>query len=108
MPWPTMPEIIVYKDTNFQGDSWLTSLPPGWGWNYVGDNWNDSISSVIILSGTWTFFENGGFDQSANFRTVGPGWYTFVQNPQFGGGMQNDTISSILCVDWNDSSPITG
>ena len=78
MPWPTMPEIIVYKDTNFQGDSWLTSLPPGWGWNYVGDNWNDSISSVIILSGKWTFFENGGFDQSANFRTVGPGWYTFV------------------------------
>ena len=38
MPWPTMPEIIVYRDTNFQGDSWLTSLPPGWGWNYVGED----------------------------------------------------------------------
>jgi hypothetical protein len=101
-----MPQIIVYKDVNFGGDSWLTSLAPGWGWNYVGDNWNDSISSVIVLSGRWQFFENAGFDPNGNSTTVGPGWYTWVENPQF--HMQNDTISSILCVDWDDSAPITG
>jgi Beta/Gamma crystallin len=104
MPWPTMPQVIVYQDGNFGGNSWLTSIAPGWGWNYVGDNWNDQISSVIVLSGTWQFFENGGFTGAST--TVGPGWYTWVENPQF--NMQNDSISSILCVDWNDNPPITG
>lgn len=104
MPWPTMPQVIVYQDVNFGGNSWFTSLNPGWGWSYVGDNWNDSISSVIVLAGTWQFFENAGFNGAST--TVGPGWYTWVENPQF--NMQNDSISSILCVDWNDNPPVTG
>lgn len=104
MPWPMMPQVIVYKDVNFGGDLWNTSLAPGWGWSYVGDNWNDSISSVIVLSGTWQFWENAGFNGAST--TVGPGWYTWVENPQF--NMQNNSISSFQCLDWNDSPPITG
>jgi hypothetical protein len=106
MPWPTMPQIIVFKDANlpFGDEDFSISLPPGWGYSYVGDDWNDSISSVIVLSGTWQFFENAGFNGAST--TVGPGWYTWVENPQF--NMQNDSISSILCIDWNDSNPIVG
>jgi len=91
-----LPSIIVFKDSGFNqfGQGATMSFPPGWGYSYVGDDWNDSISSVIVLSGTWQFFENGGF--TGAFATVGPGWYQFVEDPQF--NMQNDTISSILCV----------
>ncbi|MGA7219659.1 MAG: beta/gamma crystallin-related protein [Candidatus Sulfotelmatobacter sp.] len=90
------PSIIVFKDSGFNIDNnnQLISFPQGWGYSYVGDNWNDTISSVIVLSGTWKFFENAGFSGAST--TVGPGYYQFVEDPQF--NMQNDTISSILCV----------
>ncbi len=88
--------MIVYNDANFNNNEyWYFSLPKGSGWSYVGDNWNDKISSVIILSGTWQFFENAGFTGAST--TVGPGFYKFVEDRQF--NMQNDTISSILCID---------
>lgn len=77
------PSILVFKDAGF-----------GPSLGGVGDDWNDSISSVVVLSGTWQFFENAGFSGAST--TVGPGWYQFVEDPQF--NMQNDTISSILCV----------
>lgn len=91
-----LPTCIVFKDSGFNqfGQGAVMSFPPGWGYSYVGDDWNDSISSVIVLSGTWMFFENGGFGGAS--ATVGPGWYQFVEDPQF--NMQNDTISSIACI----------
>jgi hypothetical protein len=90
-----LPEIVVYKDSNFSGDSWRFNMPPNWGWSYVGDDWNDTISSVVVVSGQWTFYEHGGFNGAR--VTVGPGYYSFVEHAAFGGGMTNDTISSILC-----------
>jgi hypothetical protein len=91
-----LPAVIVFKDAGLpfgQGSS-LINLPPGWGYGYVGDDWNDTISSVIVLSGTWQFFENAGFVGAST--TVGPGWYQYVEDPQF--NMQNDTISSLRCI----------
>lgn len=92
-----MPTIIVFKDADFPfGDeTFLISLPPRWGYSYVGDHWNDQISSVIVLSGTWQFFEHAGFKGA--HATVGPGWYTYVENSPF--NMQNDSISSLRCID---------
>jgi Beta/Gamma crystallin len=92
-----LPSILVFKDAQFGpslNSGAYISLPQSWGYGYVGDDWNDSISSVIVLSGTWQFFEHAGFQGA--FTTVGPGWYQFVEDPQF--NMQNDTISSILCI----------
>ena len=90
-----LPSIIVYKDAGMPfGAGAFMSLPQGWGYEYVGDDWNDSISSVVVLSGTWQFFENGGYGGAST--TVGPGWYPWVEDPQF--NMQNDSISSIKCV----------
>jgi hypothetical protein len=89
------PAIQVFADAGFVPLGGVSiSLPPGWGYSYVGDEWNDIISSVIVYSGTWQFFENAGFGGAS--ATVGPGWYPFVEDPQF--NMRNDTISSIACV----------
>jgi Beta/Gamma crystallin len=96
-----LPEVEVFTDANFSGGSWRFNMPPNWGWEYVGDDWNDTISSVVIISGRWQFFENANFN-NVDGRTEGasvihgPGYYAFVEDPQF--NMQNDTISSILCV----------
>jgi len=91
-----LPGMTVYQDANFVNtDYWSFNVPPGWGWSYVGDDWNDKISSVVITSGTWQFFEHAGFAGASTI--VGPGYYKFVEDPQF--NMQNDTISSILCLD---------
>ena len=67
-----LPQMVVYQDANFINNNyWSFNMPPGWGWNYVGDDWNDKISSVVILSGTWQFFEHAGFGGASTI--VGPG-----------------------------------
>jgi hypothetical protein len=93
------PQVIVFKDAGFSGDSRIFSAPApdavnDYGFSYVGDDWNDTISSVVVVSGIWQFFENGGY--TPPYTQVGPGWYSYVQDPSF--NQDNDTISSILCV----------
>jgi len=89
------PAITVFADVDFPfSESTSISLPPSWGYQYVGNMWNDVIQSVIVFSGTWAFFEDGGF--SGKRTIVGPGWYPSCDDPQF--GLDNKTISSILCV----------
>jgi Beta/Gamma crystallin len=83
-----IPEIVVYKDINFGGDNWRTNL----GWGYVGDYWNDSISSIIVCSGTWRFFEHAGF--GGVFKDLTPGYYNWVEDV----GIVNDTISSFEII----------
>ena len=58
---------------------------------YAGTSWNDQISSVIVISGTWQFFTdiNHGGTSSHEVR---PGWYSNVESPEF--NIPNDTISS--------------
>jgi len=96
------PEVVVYWDINFGGADWRTNLD----WSYVGDNWNDQISSVIVISGTWQFFENSNYGGAA--VTVGPGYYSFVENPAF--NMANDSISSFRVVSWDPQgeNPVFG
>jgi Beta/Gamma crystallin len=83
-----LPEVIVFKDVNFGGDSWRINL----SYSYVGGAWNDSISSIIVLSGTWTFCLNAGPPSASNPNwTLGPGYYSWVENY----GIPNDAISAI-------------
>ena len=58
------PEIVVFQDINFGGAEWRTNL----GYSYVGDDWNDKISSVIVISGTWQFFEHANPSYSLHGR----------------------------------------
>jgi hypothetical protein len=88
----TLPEIVVFEHRDFGGAEWRTNL----GWRNLGDFWNDKISSIIIISGTWQFFEDSDFQPGHN-RTFGPGYYSFVGNGNFFPG-SNDSISSFTIV----------
>ena len=83
-----LPEVVVFWDRDFEGPSWRENLDV----HYVGDDWNDQISSIIVISGTWAFFEHKEFnrDTPGTHIELTPGYYSFVEFL----GMANDSISS--------------
>ena len=82
-----LPEVTVFEHRDFEGDSWRTTF----GYSFVGDDWNDRISSIIVHSGYFEFYEHRDFG-SEHWGPVrlGPGQYAFVGDY----GIWNDTISS--------------
>jgi hypothetical protein len=96
-PWVTagelsrageMPQIIAFEGTELTGDH--THL--------VGEmrrlgKWDNSISSLIILSGTWEFFDDDNFT-GTKMATLGPGVYPRVTEK----GLKDNSISSIRLV----------
>lgn len=75
-----LPEIIIYEHINFGGRWARTNL----NWYYVGRFWNDRISSIIVVSGTWRFYEHWHYE--GRYFTRGPGYYSRLP--------MNDVISS--------------
>jgi len=73
-------EIEVFEDIDFGGDRWRTPH----SYSYVGDEWTDRISSIIVYAGTWQFFDHR--DHQGNTWVWGPGKYGRVPF--------NDVISS--------------
>jgi hypothetical protein len=96
----TLPEVVVYSDSNFGGDEWRTNLD----WTFVGSDWNDEISSIIVVSGTWVFYSGANYtiDYSVGWPVsapLTPGYYPWVEaEPVI---ISNDSISSFKCTDWN-------
>lgn len=78
--------ITVFWDANFQGPSRQIESDVF----FVGQRWNDQISSIVVDSGVWEFYEDWHYE-GARFR-LGPGEYSFV------GQRWNDRISSMRCV----------
>jgi len=79
------PQIIAFDNENFLGDHT----------HIVGNmrdlgKWGNSISSLIILSGTWEFFDDEDF-KGAKMGTLGPGMYANVVDK----GLKNNSISSV-------------
>ena len=79
-----LPEVEVFEHRDFKGDRWRTSF----GYKYVGSDWNDRISSIIVYSGYFEFFEHRDFGGAS--KLLSPGHYAFVGDY----GIANDTISS--------------
>jgi hypothetical protein len=52
--------------------------------------WGNSISSMIILSGTWEFFDDEDF-KGTKMGELGPGMYANVADK----GLKNNSISSV-------------
>ena len=80
-----LPQIIAFDGNDLTGDH--THL--------VGDirrlgKWENSISSLIILSGTWEFFDDDDFT-GTTMATLGPGVYPRVTEK----GLKDNSISSI-------------
>ena len=80
-----MPQIVAFDNEDFLGDHM----------HIVGDmkdlgKWGNSISSLVILSGTWEFFDDENFKGTA-MGTLGPGMYANVADK----GLKNNSISSV-------------
>jgi hypothetical protein len=80
-----MPQIVAFDNEDFLGDHV----------HIFGDmkdlgKWGNSISSLVILSGTWEFFDDEGFT-GTSMGTLGPGMYANVADK----GLKNNSISSV-------------
>ena len=83
-----LPEVVIFEHINFGGNSARTNL----NWLYVGGWWNDRISSIIVVSGTWRFYEHAHY--AGRYWDLGPNYYPWVQNV----GIPNDIISSFQVI----------
>jgi hypothetical protein len=86
LPSPgTMPQIVAFDNEHFLGDHIHL-------FGNMGDlgKWGNSISSLIILSGTWEFFDDENFT-GTRMGTLGPGSYADVTKH----GLKNNSISSV-------------
>ena len=80
-----IPQIVAFDDVDFLGDHT----------HVFGDikdlgKWGNSVSSVIILTGTWEFFDDEDF-KGTKMATLGPGMYAKVTDK----GIKDNSISSI-------------
>jgi hypothetical protein len=78
---------VAYEDANFSGDT--QSLDLGWVFTFVGDSFNDEISSFRIAPGceiaAWENSDKGGEATS------------FLSDTPFVGSRWNDRISAWAC-----------
>jgi hypothetical protein len=83
-----IPQMVAFDHENFLGDH-----------THVFGNmkelgkWDNSISSMVILSGTWEFFDEEDF-KGTKMATLGPGVYPKVTAK----GIKDNSISSIRLV----------
>ncbi|MFZ2030588.1 MAG: beta/gamma crystallin-related protein [Vitreimonas sp.] len=91
-PWPTPDPVEarvclvqVFWDVDYGGQSMTISGDTPW----IGDRWNDQVSSVKVIAGVWDFYWDGNYG-GESFRT-GPGSYRYV------GDHWNDQLSSMRC-----------
>lgn len=85
-----IPQIQIYQHIDFGGHNEVTSL----NWYYVGDWWNDKISSIVIYTGRWRFYQHWHYEGA--HWDLGPGQYRWVEAI----GIPNDTISSFQLIGW--------
>ncbi len=98
------PHLILFVDTDFgglhthvfQNTPDFTKLALGGVNGGVSGNWNDKVSSFVILSGVWQFFKDINYEPAplpfAN--GLGPGVYHWVEAV----GIDNDSLSSVKVV----------
>jgi hypothetical protein len=89
MPPPgEVPQIVAFDNQGLLGDHIHI-------FGDVGDlgKWNNSISSMVILSGRWEFFDEEHF-KGTKMGELGPGTYLNVKDK----GFKDNSISSIRLV----------
>lgn len=84
-----IPQIVVFDNENFLGDHMHI-----FGNMKDLGKWGNSISSMIILSGTWEFFDEEDFKGTKMGGNLGPSMYADVAAK----GLKNNSISSIRLV----------
>ena len=85
-----MAQIIIFDNADFSGTALLVNDEAA----SLGEfDLNDKVSSLIVLSGIWQFFEGPNFETPYESR-LGPGQYHWVKEV----GLPNDQISSLRAV----------
>lgn len=84
-----LPEIKLFKDDKFNGDC-LTCYGDT---PYVGNDWNDTCSSIIVVNGFWQCYNDASF-QNPSGPVIGPGGYPVLADWNIG----NDVISSVKFI----------
>jgi hypothetical protein len=64
-----LPELVVYDHIGFGGAYARTNL----SFHFIGDFWNDRISSLIVVSGIWRFYRDEYY--KGDHWDLGPGYY---------------------------------
>ena len=73
----------------------FTQLALGGVGSGINGNWNDKVSSFVIVSGTWQLFKDENFNSpQGNLEGFGPGHYPSVTAV----GIDNDALSSVRLV----------
>ena len=83
-----IPQIVAYDKEGLLGDHIHI-----FGNTENLGKWNNSISSMVILSGRWEFFD-GEHYKGTKMTELGPGVYLRVQDH----GLKDNSISSIRLV----------
>jgi hypothetical protein len=83
-----LPEIIVYDHVGFKGAYTRTNL----SFHFLGDFWNDRISSVIVVSGVWRFYRDEYY--KGDHWDLGPGFYESF----FAAAGPDDVVSSFQAI----------
>ncbi|MEH2256161.1 beta/gamma crystallin-related protein [Nostoc sp.] len=85
------PDVILYRDIDFNNTNLNVNASVGDGLRFVGDNFNDLTSSIAIIRGTWAFYRDINF--TTYQTTLGPGLYSSPPS-----GIANDSLSSLFRV----------
>lgn len=88
---PLVPEIIVFKDANFNGEARFIADSVA----NIGSHWNDSITSLIVVKGNWQLFQHENYG-GLRSQIIGPGNYNNVEFPEV--NISNDSITSIKLI----------
>lgn len=85
-----LPEVVVYIHADFRGAEYRTNLDVLY---FPQDStFNDSISSIIVVSGTWEFCTDSYY--GGQKVVLGPGYYENEGRI----GLPNDSISSFRVI----------
>jgi len=86
----TVPHVILFEHANFHG-AHKHVFGPESNLNAGDDNFfNDRVSSIVVLAGTWKFFQDSGFNGPYQ-AVLGPGLYPSVE----AANIKNDDMSSL-------------
>ena len=83
-----LPELVIYDHIGFGGAYARTNL----SFHFIGDFWNDRISSLIVVSGVWRFYRDEYY--KGDYWDLGPGYYESF----FTAKGPDDVVSSFQAV----------
>ena len=83
-----MPELVIFDHIGFKGAACRTNL----SFHFLGNFWNDRISSLIIVSGVWRFYRDEYY--KGPYWDLGPGYYESF----FAEKGPDDVVSSFQCI----------